>query len=107
MSLVIFGQTLGGAVFLALAQTVFTNGLIATLHTTAPNVNPQTVIDAGASGIRAAVSSTALPGVLSAYNKAINETFYLGAGASVACFFFAWGMGWKSIKKPKVVKPEA
>lgn len=107
MSLVIFGQTLGGAVFLALGQTVFTNGLVNSLGTSAPGVNPQTIINAGASGIRAAVSSQALPGVISAYNKAINETFYLAAGASVACFCFAWGIGWKSIKKAKVVKPEA
>jgi hypothetical protein len=107
MSLVIFGQTLGGAVFLALGQTVFTNGLIHALHTTSPNINPQTIINAGASGIRATVSRAALPGVLSAYNKAINETFYLGAGAAVTCFFLAWGIGWKNIKKPKVVKPEA
>jgi hypothetical protein len=45
--------------------------------------------------------------VLVAYNKAINEDFYLAAGASVVIFVAAWGMGWKSVKKGKVVKPEA
>jgi hypothetical protein len=107
MALAIFSQTLGASVFLSLAQTIFTNGLVSNLATSAPGVNPQTVITAGASGVRAAVSRAQLPGVLYAYNKAINETFYLAAGASVAIFVFAWGMGWKSIKKPKVVKPEA
>lgn len=53
------------------------------------------------------MSRAQLPGVLDAYNKAINETFYLAAGASFATFVFAWGMGWKSVKKVKVVKPEA
>ena len=107
MALAIFSQTLGASVFLSLAQTIFTNGLVTNLATSAPGVNPQTVITAGASGVRAAVSRAQLPAVLYAYNKAINETSYLAAGASVAIFVFAWGMGWKSIKRPKVVKPEA
>ena len=106
MSLVIFSQTLGAAVALSLAQTVFTNGLINSLATSAPAVNPQSIINAGASGIRGAVSQASLPGVLDAYNKAINETFYLAAGASVATFVVAWGMGWKSVKKGKGTKPE-
>jgi hypothetical protein len=107
MALAIFSQTLGSSIFLSLAQTIFTNGLVSNLATSAPGVNPRTIINAGASGIRAAVSHAQLPGVLLAYNKAINETFYLAAGASVAIFTFAWGMGWKSIKKPKTVKAEA
>ena len=107
MAIAIFSQTLGGALFLSLAQTIFTNGLTATLPTSAPGVDPQTVIAAGASGVRGAVTRVQLPGVLLAYNKAINEDFYLAAGASVAIFGFAWGMGWKSVKKAKVVKPEA
>jgi hypothetical protein len=107
MAIAIFSQTLGGVLFLSLAQTIFTNGLTATLSTSAPGVDPQTVIAAGASGVRGAVTRAQLPGVLLAYNKAINEDFYLAAGASVAIFGFAWGMGWKSVKKAKVVKPEA
>ena len=98
---------MGGAIFLSLAQTTFTNGLISELATSAPAVNPQTVINAGASGVREVVSHALLPGVLDAYNKAINETFYLAAGACVATFVFSWGMGWKSVKKAKVTKPEA
>jgi hypothetical protein len=107
MSVVIFCQTLGGALFLSFAQTVFSNGLIKTMASSAPDVDPQTVIAAGASGVRGAVTAAQLPGVLVAYNKAINEDFYLAAGASVVIFVAAWGMGWKSVKKGKVVKPEA
>jgi hypothetical protein len=106
MSVVMVSQTLGGALFLSFAQTVFENGLINTLVTSAPGVDPQTIIAAGAAGVRASVTSAQLPGVLIAYNKAINEDFYLAAGASAAVFMFAWGMGFKSIKKAKVVKPE-
>lgn len=107
MSLVIFCQTLGGSLFLSFAQTVFSNGLVITLATSAPNVDPQAVINAGASGIRGAVALAQLPGVLFPYNKATNEDFYLAAGASSVTFLAAWGMGWKSIKKAKLVTPEA
>jgi len=107
MSVVMVSQTLGGALFLSFAQTIFANGLINTLVTSAPGVDPQTIIAAGAAGVRASVTPAQLPGVLVAYNKAINEDFYLAAGASTAVFMFAWGMGFKSVKKAKVVKPEA
>ena len=107
MSTVVFSQTFGGALFLALAETDFSSSLIKALYTFAPTVNPQAVIEAGALGFREVVSTGDLPGVLLAYNQAVIHTFYLGAGASVATFVFGWGLGWKSVKKPKVVKPEA
>ena len=107
MSFAVFSQTLGSALLLSFAQTIFSNGLVSALPIFAPGVDPQTVITAGASGVREAVSRSALPGVLDAYSKAISETFYLGAGAAVATFVFGCGIGWKSVKKPKAVEPKA
>jgi hypothetical protein len=107
MSLAIFSQTFGGALFLSLAQTVFTHGLMEAIPIFAPEVSPETVINAGASAIRATVPQSSLSGVLLAYNQAISHTFYLGTGAAVATFVFCWGMGWKSVKKAHISTPEA
>ena len=107
MSLVVFSQNFGGALFLSFDQTTFSNGLNDALHKYAPEVDAGAVIHAGATGFRALVDKNSLDGVILAYNKAVSHVFYVAAGASVGAFIFCWGMGWKSIKKPKVVTPEA
>lgn len=108
MALLIFSQLFGGALFLSFAQTAFTNGLIKYVTIYAPGVSAETVIaaGAGASAIQQAVPKAALKGVLEAYNTSINHVFYLAAASAAAMFIFCWGLGWKSIKKAKIVKPE-
>jgi hypothetical protein len=107
MSVLVFFQTFGSALFLSFAQTVLSAGLKNALPVYAPNVNAQVVINAGATGFRSVVPPDLVPGVILAYNKAVNEVFYLTTGAMGAAFLCSWGMGWKSVKKAKVVAPEA
>jgi hypothetical protein len=103
MSLLIFSQTFGGALFLALSQTVFNTGLTSALKQYAPEVSAQTVLAAGATGVRGAVSDAVLPHVLQAYTVAINHVFYLGAGAAAGAALACVGMGMHSIKQAKAV----
>ncbi|KIM97836.1 hypothetical protein OIDMADRAFT_203035 [Oidiodendron maius Zn] len=107
MSLIIFFQNIGASLFLSFAQTTFSSGLVHALPIFAPDVNVQAVINAGASGFRNVVTQALLPGVLHAYSQAISHVFYLTTGAVLVAFIACWGMGWKSIKKPKVMQPEA
>lgn len=107
MALVIFFQTFGGSLFLTFAQTIFDQRLVDDLREYAPTVDPQTVVKAGATAIRQVVTPEQLGGVLEAYNKAVNDNFYLAAGASAATFCLAWGIGWRKISKKKVGRPEA
>jgi len=107
MSLVVFCQNFGGALFLSVDQTAFSNSLSSNLHKYAPEVDSSAVIEAGATGFRNVVNDSSVTGVIMAYSKATNNVFYVGVGAAVGAFIFCWGMGWKSIKKPKVVAPEA
>ncbi|GIK06569.1 hypothetical protein Aspvir_002219 [Aspergillus viridinutans] len=101
MAILTFSQTIGAAIFLAAAQVLFSHGLRRTIPQYAPTVDPETVIAAGATGFRSIVSEASLPGVLLAYSKSIGHVFYLLAALSVVQFFFAWGMGWKNVGKPK------
>jgi hypothetical protein len=102
-----FSQTFGGAIFLSFADTIFTNSLKSELPQYAPSVNPEVVIAAGATAIRNVVAKNELAGVLVAYGKSVDRVFYLTAGAAVGCFCFAWGMGWKDIRKKPVERGEA
>jgi hypothetical protein len=102
-----FCQNMGAALFLSFAQTIFSTTLTHELPIFAPKVNAQAVIAAGAATFRDVVPEALLPGVLLAYDRAINRVFYLATGSAVAGFVVCLGMGWKSVKKAKVDKPEA
>ena len=101
MALLVFSQTFGGALFLALGETDFTSSLVKALKQYAPEVSAEEVILAGATAVRDVVPKDQLPGVLLAYNNGTTHAFYLTAAASACVFVFAWGMGWKSVKKVK------
>ncbi|EFQ35394.1 major facilitator superfamily transporter [Colletotrichum graminicola] len=99
MSLVAFCQSFGGSVFLTFAQVIFSYSLVDGLKTFAPTVDIQTVIDAGAAGLRDVVRPEELAGVIEAYNLSFTREFHLAAAAYTAMIFSGWGMGWYSVKK--------
>ncbi|KAJ1709615.1 MFS multidrug transporter [Aspergillus flavus] len=101
LALMTCSQTLGGAIFLAVGQVIFAQALRVKIPQHAPAVDPETVIGAGATGFRDVVSLQDLPGVLTAYAKSVDRVFYLGVGLSVVQFVFAWGVGFKNVKKDK------
>lgn len=85
---------------LTFGETIFTNSLRNTIPIYAKGVNPGAIVDAGATKLRAIVTDPKiLAGVLTAYSKSIDRVFYLAIGCSSVGFLFAWGMGWKDIRK--------
>ncbi|KAF4637539.1 hypothetical protein G7Y89_g534 [Cudoniella acicularis] len=100
-SMILFCQFFGGALFLALAETDFSSSLRSALKQYAPEVDANLITDVGAAGVKKAVMSQQLQGVLKAYNQAITNTFYLGCAASGLAFLVAWGMGFARVKKDK------
>ncbi|OAL38890.1 hypothetical protein AYO20_01641 [Fonsecaea nubica] len=103
-SQIFFWQYLGGAIFLAVAETIFTNSLRSSLRTYVPGINPESVIDVGAAAVRSSVPHSQLEGVLRAYNHALVSTFYLAVGASSAAFLTSFGMGFQRLPKKESKK---
>lgn len=100
MSLLTFTQTLGGAVMLTFAETIFSNSLRSLIPKYAKGVDPEVIVDAGATKIRAVIADPGkLAEVLVAYDKSIDRVFYLAIACSSVGFLFAWGMGWEDIRK--------
>ncbi|KAJ9139136.1 MFS multidrug transporter [Pleurostoma richardsiae] len=97
-SFLMLGHTFGGAVSLSVAQTIF-NSLRSGIAKFAPHANVDRIIAAGAAGLRSRVSAENLPGVLRAYVLAVDRVFYFTAAAAVCSFVFAWGLGWRDIRK--------
>ncbi|CRG86134.1 Putative HC-toxin efflux carrier TOXA [Talaromyces islandicus] len=102
-ALMMLAQSLGGAIFLAVAQTVFDNNLVShvqkSIHGQHGQNIAQLVLQAGATGIRGLVSPADLQPVLVAYNSAITKTFYVGLGLACASIIGALLMEWKSVKR--------
>ena len=100
--MVIFVQIFGGAIFVAVAQNLFTNALVTNIAALGiPGLNPQVIIAAGATGIRNIVTPEQLPALLVAYNAAILKAFQLGLILSCLAIFGAMGLEWKTVKKGK------
>jgi hypothetical protein len=96
-ALIFFGQTLGGAVFLAVAQNVFSSKLASGLPTVA-GFDPRTVLNSGATEFRQFVPEQYLDGVLNAFNVAIQNAIYVSLAMSCLSIVGAVTMEWYSIK---------
>ena len=101
ISLLSFSQYVGTAIFLVIANTIFSETLKSSLEKYAPNADAAAIIASGGTAFRGFVSPEDLPGVLLAFSKATDGTFYLAAGLAAGSFFTAWGMGWVDIRKKK------
>lgn len=104
-SCVQFFQSLGGALSIAVAQTVFQNGLIRGLASAQPPLDPAPFIHSGASQIREVLAAThpgepaALEAALAAYMGGLRHTYYIAAAAAALAFLAALGLQWKKIEK--------
>lgn len=97
----IFSQTLGGALFISVAQNVFTNRLISHLEASASNIDPATVLSVGATSLKTVFPSSLLDEVQSAYNKALTETWYTSVALAAVSIIGAIGIEWRSVKENK------
>ncbi|KAJ5143534.1 uncharacterized protein N7515_002321 [Penicillium bovifimosum] len=101
-AIVMFAQTLGGAVFVSVAQNVFQNQLVQNLARYAPNEDAAKLISAGATMLRNVVSGDALGRVLVAYNAAIVQTFYVAVAMGALSLVGPIFVEWISVKGKKV-----
>jgi len=74
-TIILFSQLFGGAIFVSAATNVFNTHLISDLTSQVPSLDPQQIIDAGASNLKSVVPADLLPAVLVAYNNAVVKTF--------------------------------
>ena len=98
-AVVLFIQIFGGALFVAVAQNLFTTTLIQkVVELNIPGLDPQVIVAAGATGLRNIVKPEDLPALLVAYNAAIIKAFQLGLILSCLSIFGALGLELKTLK---------
>jgi hypothetical protein len=98
--ILIFAQILGGSIWISVAQNVLTSQLLRNLRDAAvPGLDPETILNVGATGLRDVVGPQYLDVVLKVYNFSLTRTFLCGVALAAAAFIASVGMEWKSIRK--------
>lgn len=99
MSLIVFLQTLGGALFVSVAQNIFANKLVTYVGEYVPEIpNPASILAVGATSIKDAFAPALLPGVKLAFNDALTQTFVVFTALAAISILGALAVEWRSVK---------
>ncbi|KAH6660659.1 putative efflux pump [Truncatella angustata] len=101
-SVVVFLQTLGGALFVSVAQSVFTNQLVASLQENVPTLDPKVILVTGATNLQNTVPAELLSGVVAAYSTALTKSFVVSVGLAAFTIVGSVFIPWKSVKGKNV-----
>ncbi|OJJ45940.1 hypothetical protein ASPZODRAFT_133807 [Penicilliopsis zonata CBS 506.65] len=96
-AITLFFQFLAGAIWVQGAQAVFDNFLVHALARHAPGVSPQTVINAGATGLSQTLDAATLSHVLDAYMDGLKAQFLLDTVLAGVATVIALGLGWRKL----------
>lgn len=99
-AIMMFAQTLGGALFICVAQNVFQNKLVSNL--VASGLNPLDIIKYGATGFSKAIKPELVPVVREAYNGAVTNTFYVATALGALSLLGSVLVPWNSVKGKKI-----
>lgn len=107
-AIILFAQSLAGAIFVAVGNSVLRNQLESGLEAAKlPGVDIAKVLSIGATEFRQVIPIKSLSGVLHIYNDALDKVFTISiplAGLGAIC---ALGMEWKSLKSKKEPAPDS
>lgn len=101
-AMVMFAQTLGGAIFVSVGQNIFQNQLLHNIHQYAPGADASRIIAGGATMLRNIVTGPALKPVLLAYNNAVTQTFYVAVAMGALSLIGPVFIEWLSVKGKKI-----
>jgi MFS family permease len=85
-AIMIFFQTISGAIFVSVGQSLFANKLVEAVPKYAPSVDPAKVVATGATQLKDVFSAADLPGVIKAYMSGLKDAYALGI-ALAGCAF--------------------
>jgi len=102
-ALMVFMQTLGGALFVSIAQNVFANKLVQYVREYAPGFgDAEHILLLGATSVQKTVDPSVLPGVTQAYNDALTDVFTVFLAMAAVSIVGALLVEWKSVKGKNV-----
>ena len=101
-SVIVFLQTLGGALFISICENIFTNYLSTYVKEYVPGLDPKVVLATGATGIQSVIPADQIDGVILAYSDALAKTFVVSTALAAMTIIGAAFIEWKSVKGKKM-----
>ncbi|EEB94659.1 hypothetical protein MPER_06491 [Moniliophthora perniciosa FA553] len=98
-SIIAFMQTISGAIFISIAQNVFSNKLASGIAEHVPGLNPEVILGAGATSLKYVVPERLMESVIHVYNDALVSTYYVSIAMSCLSLVGALSVEWKNMKK--------
>lgn len=101
LSVVLFGQHFGSALFVSIAQTIFTNQLSKNLQKLVPGLTTKSIENMGLTDLKSTIPTGKMNEALVELDKSLMQTWYLVVG--LACFTMvgSLAMEWRSVKQKK------
>ena len=103
LALMFFMQQLGGSVFLAVSQNIFSSRLVDNLSGIA-GLDTEAIVSTGATALRTIVPLQQLKTVIHAYSHALTRVFTLTAALSACMILGSLAVEWKRIKAKNEIK---
>jgi hypothetical protein len=97
-AMILFAQTIGGAFFVSAGEVAFTNILTARLPSTAPTVDPASVVSAGVTQIRAIFAADVVPGIIQAYMDGLKVTYAISIASVGIAVLYSVASKWENLK---------
>jgi hypothetical protein len=105
--LIVFCRSLASAIMVPVGQKLLNNHLIAGLANSQSELDPETILRAGAMGLQSTILQAA-PGrqdivdlVLQVYNEAVLKVFVVALAVACIGVIASFGIEWRSVKKEK------
>lgn len=101
IAVVLFSQSFGPAVAMAVGQTLLTNALLTNFRSLDPALTAKQVNQMGLSQLKTLVPQNQQEAALMAINKSLMQTWYLPVGLSCATVIGSALIEWKSVKEKR------
>lgn len=103
ISVLIFAQTMGSAIFIAVGQSVFNDRVLSyvenSIKETGAPVSSAVIVNAGATAFRnMGLSQTIIDKIALAYSEAITDTFFVAVALACLSVFGAAATEWRKVK---------
>ncbi|RDH30778.1 major facilitator superfamily domain-containing protein [Aspergillus welwitschiae] len=100
---VVFFQSLGGAIVISVAKSMFENSIVKQISETAPDVSPRLILDAGATAFRTALEDAGhideLEVVLDAYMTGLRDVFWVALALALFAFVSSLPLELRSVEQ--------
>ncbi|GAB1193970.1 hypothetical protein APSETT444_003207 [Aspergillus pseudonomiae] len=99
IGVILFGQSMGPAVFIAIAQVIFTNQLSSILEGVVPGLTPAYIAERGLGDIKNLVPMQRWDEVLRGVDQSLTRTWYLCVALGCTTIVGSLLMEWRSVKQ--------